>query len=60
VPPALIELWKKDLPTATVRLYEGLGHVAMEELPDATARDAHEFLSAAVAAGETESRAAGS
>lgn len=57
VPPALIALWKKDLPAATVRLYEGLGHVAMEELPDATARDAHQFLSAAGAASETKTGA---
>jgi pimeloyl-ACP methyl ester carboxylesterase len=44
VPPSLIELWKRDLPNATVQLYPELGHVAMEERPDVTARDAHRFL----------------
>jgi pimeloyl-ACP methyl ester carboxylesterase len=46
VPPALLELWKRDIPGAIVRVYPGIGHVAMEELPDVTARDAHQFLSA--------------
>jgi pimeloyl-ACP methyl ester carboxylesterase len=45
VPPALAELWRKDLPGAVVRMYPGLGHVAMEEQPEMTARDAHHFLS---------------
>lgn len=47
VPPALAERWQKDLPGATVRMYPGLGHVAMEEEPTMTARDAHAFLGAA-------------
>jgi pimeloyl-ACP methyl ester carboxylesterase len=44
VPPALIDLWKRDIPGAAVQVYPDLGHVAMEELPDVTARDAHRFL----------------
>jgi pimeloyl-ACP methyl ester carboxylesterase len=49
VPPTLAERWKKDLPGATVRMYPGLGHVAMEEEPAMTAREAHAFLSAGAA-----------
>jgi len=45
VPPALLERWKADIPGATIRIYPGTGHVAMEELPGETSRDAHEFLS---------------
>jgi pimeloyl-ACP methyl ester carboxylesterase len=44
VPPALLDQWKRDLPGAVVQVYPGLGHVAMEELPDVTARDALRFL----------------
>ncbi len=47
VPPALTERWRKDLPGATLRMLPGLGHVAMEEEPEMTAREAHAFLSAA-------------
>ncbi len=47
VPPSLLEQWKRDIPHATVRVYPRLGHVAMEELPDVTARDARRFLSSA-------------
>ena len=46
IPFALLDRWKKDLPTASYIAYEGAGHVPMEEIPEITARDAHEFLSA--------------
>jgi pimeloyl-ACP methyl ester carboxylesterase len=46
VPPALLTRWKNDLAGVAVQTYPGIGHVAMEELPEVTARDAHEFLSA--------------
>jgi pimeloyl-ACP methyl ester carboxylesterase len=49
VPPGLAERWKQDLPLGIVRVYPGLGHVAMEEQPEMTARDAHRFLSASPA-----------
>jgi pimeloyl-ACP methyl ester carboxylesterase len=49
VPPALTDRWKADLQGVTIRMYPGLGHVAMEELPEVTARDAHAFLSGASA-----------
>jgi pimeloyl-ACP methyl ester carboxylesterase len=46
VPPSLIEAWRRDLPKAQVKIYPGVGHLPMEELPELTAWDAHEFLSA--------------
>jgi pimeloyl-ACP methyl ester carboxylesterase len=44
VPTSLVALWKRDIPSATIQMYPGVGHVAMEELPDVTARDALRFL----------------
>jgi pimeloyl-ACP methyl ester carboxylesterase len=46
VPPSLLERWKRDIPSVTIQMYPGVGHVAMEELPHVTARDALKFLSA--------------
>lgn len=37
--------WKKDLPNASFIVYDGVGHIPMEEIPVETARDAHRFLS---------------
>jgi pimeloyl-ACP methyl ester carboxylesterase len=45
VPPKLIENWKRDLRNLEVKVYEGAGHIPMEERPIETARDAHAFLS---------------
>ncbi len=45
IPIALLENWKRDLPSASVITYEGAGHIPMEELPVETAKDANEFLS---------------
>lgn len=36
--------WKKDLPSAKYITYEGIGHVAMEEIPEITVKDAIAFL----------------
>lgn len=36
--------WQKDLPYATFKVYEGAGHIPMEEIPEQTACDAYEFL----------------
>ncbi len=36
--------WKKDLPHAIFKVYDGVGHIPMEEIPEQTARDAFEFL----------------
>ncbi|MDB4988273.1 MAG: alpha/beta hydrolase [Myxococcaceae bacterium] len=45
VPRSLIEAWRRDLPRATVVVYPGIGHIPMEEIPERTAWDAHDFLS---------------
>jgi len=45
VPVSLSELFKKDIPTAEVIIYPGVGHVPMLEIPEISARDAHRFLS---------------
>jgi pimeloyl-ACP methyl ester carboxylesterase len=45
VPPSLIDAWRRDLPTAEVKIYPEAGHFPMEELPDVTAEDASAFLS---------------
>jgi len=37
--------WKRDLPNASFIVYDGVGHIPMEEIPVQTARDAHLFLS---------------
>jgi pimeloyl-ACP methyl ester carboxylesterase len=47
IPVALLERWKQDLPSALIKTYAGAGHVPMEEIPEATAADAHAFLSGA-------------
>ena len=46
VPLSLLEAWRRDLPRATVKIYAGAGHIPMEEIPERTAWDAHDFLSA--------------
>jgi pimeloyl-ACP methyl ester carboxylesterase len=45
VPVELLDAWRRDLPAARVKVYPGVGHVPMEEIPELTARDAHAFLS---------------
>ncbi len=37
--------WQKELPNAKFVIYEGVGHIPMEEIPIHSARDAHLFLS---------------
>lgn len=37
--------WKNELPHAKFIVYEGVGHIPMEEIPHESARDAHLFLS---------------
>lgn len=44
IPFEYFNSWKADLPSATYISYEGIGHVPMEEIPEITAKDAHEFL----------------
>jgi pimeloyl-ACP methyl ester carboxylesterase len=45
VPVELLDAWRRDLPSAQVKIYPGVGHVLMEEIPELTALDAHAFLS---------------
>lgn len=44
IPVEQNKLWAKDLPTALIKIYPGIGHVPMEENPLLTAKDAHSFL----------------
>lgn len=45
IPPSLVTRWREDMPSIHVKLYPGAGHIPMEEIPAATAADAHAFLS---------------
>jgi len=45
IPLVVMERFKKDIPHARVIVYEGAGHIPMEEIPEATAKDADAFLS---------------
>jgi pimeloyl-ACP methyl ester carboxylesterase len=45
IPLDVMERFKKDIPHARVIVYEGVGHIPMEEIPEATAKDADAFLS---------------
>ena len=47
LPVTHVERWKRDLPGIEVKTYPGVGHIPMEEIPDQSAADAHEFLSRA-------------
>jgi len=44
IPLHLTNRWKKDLPNAQIKIYKGVGHVPMEEIPKITANDARNFL----------------
>ena len=47
VPIHLLEHWLMDLHTKVEHvIYEGVGHIPMEEIPEMSARDAHNFLQA--------------
>lgn len=45
IPLDVMERFKKDLPQARAIVYDGAGHVPMEEIPEITAKDADNFLS---------------
>lgn len=47
IPPRHVPLWQRDVKDLQVKLYEGVGHVPMEEAPEETARDARAFLQGA-------------
>lgn len=44
IPSTLVSRWKADVPHIQVKIYKGVGHVPMEEIPEQSARDAHRFL----------------
>lgn len=44
IPVAQHLLWAKDLPQAKIKIYQGFGHIPMEENPKLTALDAKKFL----------------
>ncbi|RMF14035.1 MAG: alpha/beta hydrolase [Gammaproteobacteria bacterium] len=44
VPVKLAERWEKDIPNAQVKIYDGVGHIPMEEAPELTLKDALAFL----------------
>jgi len=45
IPLSVMERFKKDIPHARVIVYDGAGHIPMEEIPEMTAKDADDFLS---------------
>jgi pimeloyl-ACP methyl ester carboxylesterase len=49
LPVRHVERWKKDLPGIEVKVYPGIGHIPMEELPEQSAADVHAFLSSSTA-----------
>lgn len=44
IPPHNAQLFQNDIAGSEVIMYPGVGHVPMEEIPEQTARDVHEFL----------------
>ena len=44
IPIELLKNWTKDLPHAKIKIYDGVGHVPMEEISKQTAKDAKLFL----------------
>ena len=44
IPFEYFQYWKKDLINGTFIAYKGVGHMPMEEIPEQTAYDAHNFL----------------
>lgn len=45
IPLSVMERFKKDIPHARTIVYDGVGHMPMEEIPEITAKDADTFLS---------------
>jgi len=49
VPMDILAQFERDIPGSQTIVYEGVGHMPMEELPVQTARDAHAFFSSGTA-----------
>ncbi|SDH65142.1 alpha/beta fold hydrolase [Pseudomonas panipatensis] len=46
ISPTHVPLWQRDVPGLQVKVYPGVGHIPMEEIPQQTAADALRFLHA--------------
>jgi len=46
IPVSHVKLWKRDLPGIHVIVYDGVGHIPQVEIPEQSARDVHQWLSA--------------
>ncbi|KPA10864.1 Diacylglycerol O-acyltransferase [Candidatus Magnetomorum sp. HK-1] len=44
VPVTVVKDWERDLASSKTILYDGVGHLPMEEIPQQSAYDAHAFL----------------
>ena len=44
ISPKHVLHWQRDLPGVQVRVYPGVGHIPMEEIPEQSAADAMRFL----------------
>ncbi|HIQ42776.1 MAG TPA: alpha/beta hydrolase [Pseudomonas oleovorans] len=44
ISPRHVPLWQRDLPGIEVKVYAGVGHIPMEEIPEQSAADAMRFL----------------
>ena len=44
ISPKHVPLWQRDLPGIQVKVYSGVGHVPMEEIPERSAADTLRFL----------------
>lgn len=44
ISPKHVPLWQRDLPGIQVKVYPGVGHIPMEEIPEQSAADAMRFL----------------
>lgn len=44
ISPKHVPLWQRDLPGIQVKVYPGVGHIPMEEIPEQSAADAMKFL----------------
>ncbi|ETR74568.1 MAG: hypothetical protein OMM_06253 [Candidatus Magnetoglobus multicellularis str. Araruama] len=44
VPVDVVKRWEQDLVNFQTVLYDGVGHLPMEEIPQQSAYDAHSFL----------------
>lgn len=44
ISPKHVPLWQRDVPGIQVKVYPGVGHIPMEEIPEQSAADAMRFL----------------